>query len=158
MTFNPAFKLGFTSEIKVALTAVGAIAVLFLTACEEEQPVQKPTTGIRTELALKVSDFRYVVERERNTYYHSRNYVESGGMGATLTRGKVCVENGKICVESGVRYRVEPGKTLTQPNHKVATTLKEDRITIEYWGTADNGEPIHIRRIIKTSGRTATLE
>jgi hypothetical protein len=154
MTFHPAFNSAFTSAITVA----GAIAVLFLTACEEEQPVQNPTSGVRTELALKVSDFRYVVERERNTYYHSRNYIESGGMGATLTRGKVCVEKGKICVESGVRYRVEPGKTLTQPNHKVATTLMEDRITIEYWGTADNGEPVHIRRIIKTSGRVATVE
>lgn len=158
MTFNPTFNLAFTSAIKVALTVVGAIAVLFLTACEEDQPVQKPTAGIRAELALKLSDFRFVVERERNTYYHKRTYVESGGMGATLTRGKVCVENGKICVESGVQYHVEPGKALTQPNHKVATTLQEDSITVEYWGTADNGEPIHIRRIIKTSGNVATVE
>jgi hypothetical protein len=59
--------LAFISAIKVTLTVVGAIAVLFLTACEEDQPVQKPRAGIRAELALTLSDFRFVVERERHT-------------------------------------------------------------------------------------------
>ena len=76
----------------------------------------------------------------------------------TLTRGKVCVENGKNCVESAVRYRVEAGKVLTQPNHKVTTILNKDNITIEYWGTADNGEPVHIKRTVKTSGAKVTVQ
>jgi|GEM_PF-6810147 len=141
-----------------ALRICCAALLCFLAACEDEKAAKKQGAGSRTELKLDLSSFRFTVERGRNTYYHSRNYVESGGMGATLTRGKVCVENGKICVESAVQYRVEAGKTLTQPDHKVATTLDNDHITIEYWGSADNGEPVHVRRIVKTSGTEATVE
>ncbi|HAT36801.1 MAG TPA: hypothetical protein DCS82_13885 [Rhodospirillaceae bacterium] len=134
------------------------IGVFLLAACEDDQATGKGSTGSRSDLDLQISDFRFTVERGRNTYYHNRNYVEKGGVGVTLNRGKVCVENGKICVESAVQYRVEPSATLTQPNHKVATTLDKDNITIEYWGSADNGEPVHIRRVVKTDGRTASVE
>ena len=135
-----------------------AIALLLLAACEDDEIIRQQSPGTRSELKLDLSSFRFVIEQGRNTYYQSRNYIESGGIGATLTRGKVCVENGKNCVESAVRYRVEAGKTLTQPNHKVATTLDKDNITIEYWGTADNGEPVHIRRTVKTSGAKVTVQ
>ena len=146
-------------KMNLTLRAVCTVMMLVLAACEDDDTAQKKQdAGSRTELALNISDFRFAIERGRNTYYHNRNYAESGGMGATLTRGKVCVENGKICVESAVQYRVEAGKTFTQPDHKVATTLDKDRITIEYWGSADNGEPVHIRRILKTSGTEATVE
>lgn len=133
-------------------------AALFLAGCKEEQGAASPASGARSELDLQLSDFRFTVERGRNTYYHSRKYVEKGSVGVTLNRGKVCVENGKICVESAVQYRVEASATLNQPNHKVATTLDKHRITIEYWGSADNDEPVHIQRVVKTDGKTASVE
>ena len=134
------------------------VALLLLAACEEQETSRQQSPSTRPELKLDLSSFRFVVEQGRKTYYQSRNYIESGGIGVTLTRGKVCVENGKNCVESAVRYRVEAGKVLTQPNHKVTTILNKDNITIEYWGTADNGEPVNIKRTEKTSGAKVTVQ
>jgi hypothetical protein len=144
---------------KTTIKILCAAGLMLLAACDEDKPkAEKKGSGNRAEIALTLTDFRYAFENDRHTFFHSRNYVESGNVGVTFNRGKVCVEGGKICVESAVQYRIEPGATLTQPDHKVATKLEKDEITIEYWGSADNGEPVYVRRVVRTDGQTAKVQ
>ncbi|MGE4217898.1 MAG: hypothetical protein AB7G39_00520 [Alphaproteobacteria bacterium] len=125
-------------------------------------PVEKPKPAVSgpAQAALEIGQIRYEwsPQDERHRYVHDRSFKESAGVGYTVERGRVCVELGKLCVDAVVRYRVEPGTTLTQPNHHVATKLPEDRITIEYWGTDDNGNPVTLQRVMTVRGTEFAVE
>lgn len=136
-----------------------------LAGCDDPPPPPaaekpKPAATGPAEAALEIGQLRYEwsVQDERHRYIHDRSFRESAGVGYTVERGRVCVEMGKLCVDAVVRYRVEPGTTLTQPNHHVATKLPEDRIVIEYWGTDDNGNAVALKRVMTVRGAEAQVE
>ena len=154
-----------TPPIGVVFRAALLFGTGLLAGCDDPAPAapaEKPKPAVTgpADAALEIGQIRYEwsLQDERHRYIHDRSFREAAGVGYTVERGRVCVEMGKLCVDAVVRYRVEPGATLTQPNHHVATKLPEDRITIEYWGTDDNGNAITLQRVMTVRGTEARVE
>ena len=138
--------------------ALGLAAVLFAAGCddgpagESAEPSATPalssgatggsTATNKAALQFTVEPIGYLFTDGRHRFTQNRRFLESAGVGVTLTRGKVCVDDGQECVEADVTYRIDAGKELVQPNHYVATLKVPDRAVLQYWGTDDNGHPV----------------
>ena len=108
------------------------------------------TTGTTTDtkqasLSFSIEPIGYLFTEGRHRFTQNRRFTETAGVGVTLTRGRVCVDQGQECVEADVTYRINAGKELIQPNHYIATLNLPDRALVQYWGTDDNGHPVSIR-------------
>lgn len=137
-----------------------AIAVLILTtlgACNEEKPEKKIGPG-PAKVTFELVELRHEMVDGRHTYFHSRRYSESTGTGVTLQAGKVCVELGKTCLSASVRYRINGGESLVQPNHHIATRLERDIITIEYRGKDDAGNDILLSKTLNVAGNKIDVQ
>lgn len=129
--------------------------ILLLAGCEEEQ-AESPTGKAR--LALELVEMSYVLKDGLHTYNHNRRFTESGGVGVTIKRGKVCVLNGEKCVDALVTYRVDASKTLLQQGHHVATPKARDTITLHYWVEDDSGNKSELHKVLKTDGEKVVFE
>jgi hypothetical protein len=137
-----------------------AITFLMLTAlgaCYEEKPKKQIGQG-PAKVAFELAELRHEIVDGRHTYFHSRLYSESIGIGVTLQIGKVCVESGKTCLSARVRYRINGGESLVQPNHHVATRLERDTITIEYRGKDDAGNDVSVSKTLNVAGNKIDVQ
>lgn len=98
----------------------------------------------KAQLQLNIEPQGYLFIEGRHRFTQTRVFTESGGVGVTITNGKVCVSYGKECVEADVTYRIDSGKNLALTEHYVATETLPDEAVIEYWGLDDNGNPISV--------------
>lgn len=127
------------------------------TACLRELPEPSVDSVTPARLTLTLEDFSYSFEDGRHRFSHDRRFKESAGIGLYIYRGKVCVEDAQVCADACVRYRVEPGGSLTQRGHHIATPVDPDRMTLQYWARDDAGNTFTIRREIRTEGETVTV-
>ena len=148
---------GTSSLLRVACVA----AALLVAACDDPLPeetapgagrpaLSSGATGGTTatkqaSLEFAVESVGYLFTDGRHRFTQNRRFTETAGVGVTLTRGRVCVDQGQECVEANVTYRIDAGKELLQPNHFVATLNVPDRALVQYWGTDDNGHPVSVR-------------
>lgn len=137
----------------LALALAGALA---LAACEEEA-ADEPPPGPPAQVGLALQDFQYAVVDGRHRYTHMRRFVETAGVAATITRGRVCVADGTECVDALVEYPVDANGTLVQPDHHFATDRARDRITLDYWGTDANGNDFTLSATVETDGPRARV-
>jgi len=141
--------------MRIAAATVSLAGLIFLAGCDEAPP---PRATGKAKLTLEIVGLRHEFRDGRHRYGHLRRFIETGGVGVRITRGKVCVRQGKECADALVDYRVEAGKTLEQPNHYVATPDARDVITLEYWAEDDAGNKLTLKKTIRTDGATATAE
>ena len=126
------------------------LALAILSACDGAPEV-------RAELAFELDEMKYELRADgRNTYHHNRRFVETAGIGVTLTHGKVCVE--QSCEEAEVSYRIDPNSALILAGHYVATLLPADVITFRYSGVDDAGHPVVVTRTFNVNGATFSLD
>ena len=126
------------------------LAFAILSACDDAPEV-------RAVLAFVLDEMKYELREDgRNTYHHNRRFVETAGIGVTLSRGEVCVE--QKCEEAEVRYRIDPNSSLVQVEHYVATLLPTDVITIRYSGVDDAGHPVVVTRTLSVNGAAFSLD
>ncbi len=112
---------------------------------------------MRAALTFELDEMVYELRDDgRNTYHHARRFVETAGIGVTLNRGEVCVE--ERCEAAEVSYRIEPNSSLIQVGHYVATLLPTDVITIQYSGVDDAGLPVTVKRTLNVSGAKFSVE
>lgn len=131
-----------------------AAGLLVLTGCGEEPP--RPSGKAAISLAL--TEFSYAFRNGRHTYFHNRVFSETGGVGVTIVRGRVCVVDGANCVDALVNYRIEASETLVQKGHHVATPKANDRITLHYWAEDDAGNKFEFEQILRTDNKTISVE
>jgi hypothetical protein len=124
------------------------------TACLSELPPPGVESDTPARVTLTLEDFSHEEVDGRHRFTHNRRFRETSGIGVTIYRGKVCVENGETCADACVRYRVEAGGSLTQRGHHFATPLAEDSITLQYWARDDAGHELTFQRRIETAGGT----
>ena len=155
---------------------IGGVLIAGLVAgCDENAPSETATTagsapklasgeigdsGVarkQAQLRFTVEPIGYLFTDGRHRFTQNRRYTESGGVGVTLTKGRVCVDQGQECVEADVTYRINAGEELMQPNYYVATQNVPDRAMIQYWGTDDNGNPISVRTELELVVPTQSL-
>ena len=140
---------------KIATLTALAFTALALGGCEDEATAP----GVeKADLTMDLVNIEYSFKDGRHTYTHIRRFTETAGLGVVLEKGRVCVHNGEECAEALVKYRIEPGAGLDQPNHYVATKLLTDATTIEYTGKNDNGNPVRVFRTMKVNDKTTTVE
>lgn len=115
--------------------------------------------------ADKVADFAMEIDRLKyefvdgtHKYHHARRYVVRNDVGVTLVKGKICYTAQKKCLSAVVEYRIDAGKSLTQPRHLISTTLDEETVTVEYWGEDDSGNKFIAKRIFHLKGDAVTIE
>ena len=51
-----------------------------------------------------------------------------------------------------MKYRVNAGKSLTQPRHQIATKLDEETVTVKYWGKDDAGNKFSVKKTFRPNG------
>lgn len=140
------------------LPALAALALLG--ACKDDTQAKTPVVtpaGPSAAVSLDLADFRLEMVEGRHRYMHQRRFSETAGVAATITRGKVCVQNGTECVDALTNYALPANGEFVQPNSHFATPLPQDRITLEYWLTDANGHELTLRRVVETNGGTATV-
>jgi len=107
------------------------------------EPVQAENTQ-KASLAMDIQPLGYLFKDGRHRYTHHRVFVESAGIGVTLTSGKVCVNHGKECVSGKINYRIEANSEKSRRDQYVATKSIPDVATVEYDGIDDNGNAVHV--------------
>jgi len=110
------------------------------------------------DFAMEIDRLKYEFVDGHHKYHHARRYVVNNGVGVTLTKGKICYVAQRKCVSALVKYRIDAGKSLTQPRHLVSTTLDEETVTVEYWGKDDNGNKFVAKRIFHLRGDSVRVE
>jgi len=98
----------------------------------------------KASLAMNIQPLGYLFKDGRHRYTHHRVFIESAGIGVTLTSGKVCVNQGKECVSGKLNYRIDANSTKSRRNQYVATKSIPDVATVEYDGVDDNGNAVHV--------------
>lgn len=136
------------------LAAIALTALLALTGCDEKLAAADGKAAI----SLTLTDFSYAFRNGRHTYTHQRVFRETGGVGVTIVRGKVCVRDGAECSDALVNYRIEASQSLVQPRHFVATPNAKDRITLHYWAEDDAGNKFEFGKSLRTDGETVIVE
>lgn len=125
--------------------------------CRGDLPDPTADASTRAELRLEIGNFDHSYVDGRHRYSHVRQFLETGGVGATVYRGKVCVEGGTQCADACVDYRVPANASLVQGDHHVATPRDSDRITLKYWLRDDAGHRTTLTRTIATDGESARV-
>ena len=138
------------------LAIISASALLALVGCDEGVSAAK--IGEKSQVTLQLLDFTYEFTDGRHRYNHRRVFAETGGVGTTIVRGRVCVENGADCADALVNYRIEASKTLEQTGHYVATRAAKDRIILHYWAEDDLGNKYEFEKVVITDGKAAKVE
>lgn len=110
------------------------------------------------EFAMEIDNLKYEFVNGLHKYHHARRYVVSNDIGVTLTKGKVCYIEQKKCLSALVKYRIDAGKSLTQPRHQVATKLDEETVTVEYWGKDDAGNKFSVKKTFRLNGDSIKIE
>jgi len=110
------------------------------------------------DFAMEIDNLKYEFVNGLHKYHHARRYVVSNDVGVTLTKGKVCYIEQKKCLSALVKYRIDAGKSLTQPRHQVATTLDEETVTVEYWGKDDSGNKFSVKKTFRLNGDSIKIE
>jgi hypothetical protein len=115
--------------------------------------------------ADKVADFVMEIDRLKyefvdgmHKYHHARRYVVRNDVGVTLTKGRICYVEQKKCLSAVVKYRIDAGKSLTQPRHLVSTKLDEETVTVEYWGKDDTGHEFLAKKTFLLKGDSVTIQ
>ena len=150
------------SRALLSAIAAGLLSITVLAGCDEatnqqesaaaqQQPELSPGASAETlkakkqaKLALDIEQHGYLFIEGRHRFTQTRHFLESAGVGVTLTKGKVCVSSGKECVEAEVTYRVNAGQKLSLQQHYVATEALPDKAVVQYWGVDDNGNPVSV--------------
>jgi len=110
-----------------------------------EDEVATPAPDLEAELSLEITNIR-LSEKEGATYYnYDITYVESNGVGVTITSGKACVQSTGHCNEESMERRIEPKGRLTIPDKVFYTSFSSDELTLTYVGEDDNGNPVSVQ-------------
>lgn len=136
---------------------VDIVTTQVVNACLTALPEPNVESDTPARLGLTLDDFSYSFEEGRHRFTHNRRFKESTGIGLYIYRGKVCVNDATECADACVRYRVEPGGSLTQRGHHFATPVDPDRITLQYWARDDAGHSFTILQEIQTEGEAAEI-
>ncbi len=76
-------------------------------------------------------------------FLHDRAFIESGGVGVTLTQGQVCFTSG-VCNGQPVNYRIEANQSFVRENAVIEPLGPEETFAYTYSGQDDNGHVVYV--------------
>jgi len=101
---------------------------------------------LKADVTLLFSDVVYSWNGTHHIYTHTRTFTESGGVGVTLSKGRLCYESLGTCDEADVNYRIEGNNELIHENKRFGTTYDKEIFTLHYWGKDDNSHNIYLNQ------------
>lgn len=107
--------------------------------------------GLVAELSMEISNVNYVWSSPQHYYYHDRVFVESGGVGVTLTWGEICFKSVGACNTATVNYKIEANSNLVLSNRDFYTSAASDIFNMTYTGIDDNGNLVSVSRVMSVS-------
>lgn len=102
-------------------------------------------------VAVEIRNVRVEKTAAAYRFVHDRAFVESGGVGVTLTQGQVCFSNG-LCTGKPVNYRIEANREFVYEGAVVEPLGAEESFAYTYSGKDDNGHVVYVLFRIMVSG------
>lgn len=109
---------------------------------------ERDATG---SISVEIRNVRVEKTATSHRFVHDRAFVESGGVGVTLTQGQVCFGSG-VCTGKPVKYRVEADKEFVLRNAVVEPLGAKETFAYTYSGKDDNGHAVFVLFRIEVSG------
>ena len=99
------------------------------------------------KVSLGFSNVRYDWSAPYHYYYHDRTFVESGGVGVTLTSGKLCSQVSG-CKSYTINYKIKANSQLVLNNQNFYTEADSETFTLIYNGIDDNGKSVSVPGVV----------
>lgn len=129
----------------------GAAAAAFAVAFGIGAQASAASAGATGHVSVELRNMRVEKTATAYRFVHDRAFVETGGVGVTLTQGQVCFSNGQ-CTGKPVNYRIEAHKTFVLENAVVEPLGPKETFAYTYLGKDDNGHAIYVLFRIEVSG------
>jgi hypothetical protein len=142
------FGLGLTAAALGTLLAGGAVAAEDA-APATQAPIARLAVEFRDVEIERVSGEDEAGGATANgvpdlfEFRHRRAFIESGGVGVTLTAGQVCWAADR-CLSNAVSYRIDANGTLLVENQLIRATTPQQTFAYTYLGTDDNGHQVEL--------------
>ncbi|MBT6441706.1 MAG: hypothetical protein HOK61_04695 [Alphaproteobacteria bacterium] len=94
-------------------------------------------------LNIQITDIRHERDGQRREFHHVRQIVESGGVDARLTMGKVCFSDGNCNVQP-VNYVIPANGTLKLKDQYLLSLTEQEFFVFTYTGRDENGNDISL--------------
>ncbi len=94
-------------------------------------------------ISVEIRNVRVEKTATSHRFVHDRAFVESGGVGVTLTEGQVCFSSG-LCNGKPVNYRIEANEAFVLENAVVEPLTPEETFAYTYLGKDDNGHVVYV--------------
>ncbi len=134
-------------------TRLGAVLAVIAAAPLMNSSLDAAESGLTGRIGVEVRNVR--VERSANAFrfIHDRAFLETGGVGVTLTQGQVCFSNGQ-CQGKPVQYRIEANREFVFHNAEVEPLGANETFAYIYTGKDDNGHVVETKfRIVVSDDR-----
>lgn len=95
------------------------------------------------QLDIQITDIRHERNGKRREFHHIRRIVESGGVSARLTMGKVCFSDGNFNVQP-VNYVIPANGTLKLKDQYLMSLTEQEFFVFAYTGRDENGNDISL--------------
>lgn len=112
-----------------------------------------PQPAASPQIAVELRDMRVEQAGEAYRFVHDRAFIESAGVGVTLTQGQVCFSSG-ICNGKAVEYRIEPNGTYVIEDAVLQPLTPDEQFAFTYQGEDDNGRPVIVFFRVTVKGDT----
>ena len=134
--------------LSIRLGAVLAALAVASGIGDDSGAAEREATG---SIAVEIRNMRVEKSATAFRFVHDRAFVESGGVGVTLTQGQVCFSNG-LCNGKPVNYRIEAKRDFVLENAVVEPLGPEETFAYTYTGKDDNGHVVYVLFRIVVSG------
>lgn len=139
-------------KLGLALGLIAAAVCLpgrFALGTDDPSPEVVKTARISVELR----NVRIEKTGEVYRFTHDRAFVETAGVGATLTQGQVCFLSG-LCKGNPVEYRLEPKGEYVIKDAVLQPLGAEEQFAFTYQGEDDNGRAVNLFFRVNVKGDT----
>lgn len=143
------------ARVKLGLTSgAGVVAALMLAGPSALAAEATSAETVKTaQISVELRNMRVVKTGEVYRFTHDRAFVETAGVGATLTQGQVCFLSG-LCTGKPIEYRLEPNGEYVIKDAVLEPLGAEEQFAFTYQGEDDNGRAVNVFFRITVKGDT----
>ena len=133
------------ARVKLGLTfGVAATAALILVSHGALASDDSSSEVVKTaQISVELRNMRVVKTGEVYRFTHDRAFIETAGVGATLTQGQVCFLSG-LCTGKPIEYRLEPNGEYVIKDAVLEPLGAEEQFAFTYQGEDDNGRAVNL--------------
>jgi len=131
--------------VKLSLTLGAIAAAAFMLVSPSAFAADAPSSDIvkTAQISVELRNMRVEKAGEVYRFTHDRAFVETAGVGATLTQGQVCFLSG-LCSGKPIEYRLEAKGEYVIRDAVLEPLGDEEQFAFTYQGEDDNGRAVNL--------------